>query len=182
MKSKTIYILCGLPGSGKSTWAKEKVKEQNTVIICRDAIRTMIKGNYFFDKEYELLVEACTNSSFREAIRQNYNIIIDETNISKIRRNMWLNDINFYSEFDTNDKVIISKETWKNVIDINKNDNYKTILVWFKEHINNLDNRVKNDKGISKETWKNIIENMQTCFEPPSIEEGFDEIIEIERT
>ena len=35
-----LYFLVGIPGSGKSTWAKEKLKnEKNTKIVSSDTIR-----------------------------------------------------------------------------------------------------------------------------------------------
>ena len=50
-----LYILIGNIGSGKSTWAREKVKSTpRTIIVNRDALRTMVGGGeYIFDKEME---------------------------------------------------------------------------------------------------------------------------------
>ena len=52
-KSIKIILTVGIPASGKSTWAKQKAKENKTIIINQDAIRSMFKADYFFDKEYE---------------------------------------------------------------------------------------------------------------------------------
>lgn len=38
-----LYILTGLPGSGKSTWAKENLP--NAVVVCKDTIREEICGD-----------------------------------------------------------------------------------------------------------------------------------------
>jgi len=42
-----LYVTVGLPASGKSTWSKNKAREnKNLVIINRDSFRTMLKGDY----------------------------------------------------------------------------------------------------------------------------------------
>jgi predicted kinase len=56
-----LYILIGLPGSGKTTWAKNKAKDDlRTVIISRDGFRSMIKGEgeYIFDNIYITLLKS----------------------------------------------------------------------------------------------------------------------------
>lgn len=40
-----VWVLCGLIGSGKSTWAKAALKSKpNTIVVCKDALRYMIYG------------------------------------------------------------------------------------------------------------------------------------------
>ena len=42
----TIYLIIGVPASGKTTWAKEKLKElDNAVYTGSDSIRLELWGN-----------------------------------------------------------------------------------------------------------------------------------------
>ena len=42
----TIYLMIGVPASGKTTWAKEKLKElDNAIYIGSDSIRLELWGN-----------------------------------------------------------------------------------------------------------------------------------------
>ena len=34
-----LYLMCGVPGCGKSTFLKNKIKNNNSVIISRDTIK-----------------------------------------------------------------------------------------------------------------------------------------------
>lgn len=81
---KKLYVLKGLPASGKSTWAKNKVKEEyNTVIVNRDSIRTMLKGMYNlfpFNSKMEDLVTEIEQSAMQTGLALNYNVIMDATN------------------------------------------------------------------------------------------------------
>lgn len=47
MNKPTLYIMCGLSGSGKSTIATQIANENpSTVIVSSDAIREELTGNY----------------------------------------------------------------------------------------------------------------------------------------
>jgi len=35
----TLYVLCGLPGAGKSTWARENAGRLQAVVVCSDDVR-----------------------------------------------------------------------------------------------------------------------------------------------
>lgn len=78
---QTLTILRGLPASGKSTWAKEKIKEGSTLRVCRDDIRNMLIPDYSFNGEIdECLVTEIENSSIKEALIYGYDVIVDATN------------------------------------------------------------------------------------------------------
>ena len=52
MNKPTLYIMCGLSGSGKSTIATQIANEnQNTIIVSSDAIREELTG-YYEDQEH----------------------------------------------------------------------------------------------------------------------------------
>ncbi len=79
-----LFILQGLPASGKSTFAKQKAKEEkNTIIINRDKIREMLKGVYSefpFGSNMENLVTKIEDHALQSALLQGYNVISDNTN------------------------------------------------------------------------------------------------------
>jgi predicted kinase len=76
-------MLMGLQASGKSTWAKQFVKEnQSYKRICRDDYRHML-SSYTFNNKNEELVECCIRNSILLLLNKNYNIVIDEMHLNK---------------------------------------------------------------------------------------------------
>ena len=92
MKLHNLYLMSGAPGSGKSTWIRNNVK--NPYIISRDAIRFMIidEKDDYFAKEKEVF------KTFVRYIQESIDsddtpedIYVDATHISKASRNKVLN-------------------------------------------------------------------------------------------
>jgi len=75
-----VIILQGLPGSGKSTWAKERCANDNRVKrINKDDLRAMLGGDH--SRGLETLVKATRNFILKQAMMLGYDtIIIDDTN------------------------------------------------------------------------------------------------------
>lgn len=83
-----ILVLQGCPSTGKSTFAKQFVKENNKWIrINKDDIRRMF-GEYWLPKR-ESLVEAAEYSIAEEAAFYGWNIIIDDTNLNPKYIKIW---------------------------------------------------------------------------------------------
>lgn len=79
---KRVIFLIGIPGSGKSTWAKEYVNNNpNTVILSRDSFRRMISSNYKITYKHESLITDWMLSCFEIALNAGKDIIIDNTNL-----------------------------------------------------------------------------------------------------
>jgi len=143
-----LYILIGLPGSGKTHWAKNMVKNDNlTVIVSRDSFRSMIKGEgeYIFDNLYESSIKKATDFTIREFVQSGFDVIVDETHFLKKRR---IETMNIVSGLDC-----------------------QIVYVWFTD-MDTLNNRMLNDRGYSKEKWEEVINKMKIKFEEPSVEEG----------
>ena len=98
MKRKKVFLMCGVPGSGKSTWVEQRVKESpnNSTVISRDKIRfAILKENAeYFSKEAEVWAlfvhnaqSAIDNPSFT-------NIFIDATHLNEKARNKILDALN----------------------------------------------------------------------------------------
>lgn len=82
MKKKLI-LTKGLPGSGKSTWAKEQCKNDTTIVrICRDDIREML-GPYWVPKR-EDIVSKIERMSIISALEDKFStaVIVDATNLN----------------------------------------------------------------------------------------------------
>ncbi len=77
-----IIILQGIPGSGKSTWARNFIKDKSEsyIIVCRDDIRNML-GDYWVPKR-ENLVSEIEMDCITAGLKLGYNIIIDATNFN----------------------------------------------------------------------------------------------------
>ena len=81
-KNLKLIILQGIPGSGKSHWARAFIKNNSKdwVIINRDFIRDML-GNYWVPSR-EKLVTAIEYSNISLAFGLGYNVIVDATNLN----------------------------------------------------------------------------------------------------
>jgi len=85
-----IILTIGLPASGKSTWAKEYVKENKTYVrVSRDDLRNM-RGIYWVPDQEDLITDwerSCIDSS----LNRGYNVVIDATNLNMKFRNALIN-------------------------------------------------------------------------------------------
>lgn len=89
---KTMYLLCGLPGSGKSTWAKEQIRENGGVHISRDEIRfaNVKEDEYYFSKEKEVYKIFTANIQYY-LYHSEEDIYVDATHLTKASRNKLFN-------------------------------------------------------------------------------------------
>ena len=67
MKQKRVFLICGIPGSGKSTWVRDRIAKYGGHHISRDEIRFELLekhgGDYFTH-------ETAVISTFRNRINE----------------------------------------------------------------------------------------------------------------
>jgi len=77
-----VIILVGIPGSGKSTWAKQQIIEHpNTIRVNRDDFRLMLKNNQVVDYKVEKLINKLQRVTIIEGLKNGFNVIVDNTNL-----------------------------------------------------------------------------------------------------
>lgn len=83
-----ILVLQGPPASGKSTFAREFVKDKTDwVIVSRDSLREA-RGQYWIPEQEDYISDLET-FSIRSAIDRNLSVIIDATNLNPKTINKW---------------------------------------------------------------------------------------------
>ena len=76
-----LLILKGLPGSGKSTWAKTLMAStQNWKRVNRDDLRAMV-DNSVWTQENEKHIIAVRDTLIRKFLKSGFNVICDDTNL-----------------------------------------------------------------------------------------------------
>lgn len=61
MKRKNLWLLVGIPGSGKSYWVKKEIAKHGGIIVSRDKIRYSLVDahEFYFSKEKEVFKLYC---------------------------------------------------------------------------------------------------------------------------
>lgn len=91
-----IVLVCGLPGSGKTTWIKREMKKnERSIHISRDEVRFSLlkEDDAYFAKEKEVF--KLFINKIQSAINNNdlYTIYIDATHLNKKSRNKVLKNL-----------------------------------------------------------------------------------------
>ena len=85
---KTLWLMCGIPGSGKSTWIREHEKyfEPSYKVISRDEIRFSMLGENddYFSKEKEVWDEYVKQA--KDSLSKNDDTILDATHLNEASR------------------------------------------------------------------------------------------------
>lgn len=158
-----ITLMCGLPGSGKSTVAEDLIKNnKKTIIISRDSIRIMVCSNYAnykFSDVNEGLIKSLTFACLESALERGYNVVIDETNINKVKRKYWIDNIKIIADIKLFD------------IDIS--------CVWVDTPRKVCVSRRMADPKGTKDNWAMIIGSMNKHWQDPT-EDEFRSLTRIE--
>jgi predicted kinase len=151
MNKLKVIILCGPPGSGKSTWGKNVVETNpNIVRLCPDEFRKQFGGS---EENQAVSARAfdATRRGMDEALENGKDVLIDATCMYRKAR--------------------------KQFLDIAKKHEAYTVAVVFEVSKDILlqRNKERGDKG-GRNVPEWVIDNMLSKYEVPSKNEGFDEI------
>ncbi len=145
-----LYMLVGVPGSGKTTWIKNN--KHDAVVLSTDNYieRYAMKTGKTYSEMFKELIGVATDQMEKDlvqAVRNERDIIWDQTNLTAKSRRTKLNRIP---------------------------KDYKKIAVYFSVP-NDLRDRLASRPG--KTIPEPVILSMINQLQPPTKEEGFDEIV-----
>lgn len=102
----------GLPGSGKSTWAREYQNQNpNTVRVNKDTLRDMLHVGVH-SKGREEFVLKVRDFIVEESLKLGHDVIVDDTNLhSKHKNQMWKIAAKYNAEVETKDFTDVPIET-----------------------------------------------------------------------
>lgn len=145
----TLYVMCGLQGSGKSTYARKLEKEEGCFVVSSDEIRKQYpnaKNDTVFQMVYRLA---------NDALIDGLNVVIDATNITvKSRRQVFAN-----IKADCHKQCVVICTPYEKCVKRVKDRN--TLSVATGDHFVPLE----------------VLERYYKSFEMPFNEEGWDSIV-----
>lgn len=145
-----LILMCGLPGSGKSTYLKNRIFFREGIILCPDDFRLVLTGRSFYEPA-EDSIWSHVKIAARVLLKRNYHVIIDCTNLTVEKRKNW---INIADEIGINVCCWWQNVPLSIVIERNKNRSKEKVVPF------------------------EAMERMINSFIPPMKEEGFLYIIE----
>ena len=147
----TLYITVGLPGSGKSTYVKNFIKDKDIEYLSSDSLRA-VYGKSEEDQTVTPLVFGHIKRKVDEFLKDGKNVLVDATSVNRKERSDYINTAKKYSA-----KVvaIVFKMDRQGLIDRNKK---------------------RGEQG-GREVPTFVIDKMLAKFEEPSYSEGIDVII-----
>ena len=153
LKKARLWLTCGVPGSGKSTWVQKHKSffAEKSLVISRDEIRFSLlqKGDDYFSKEKEVWNEYITKA--KKSLKENTDTILDATHLNEKSRGKILRALgNSLKDVEIN--IIVINSGLKRALEQN---NLRTGL-----------SLVPSDQ----------IKRMYSSMTIPTIEEGFDNI------
>jgi predicted kinase len=83
-----LLMLKGLPASGKSTRAKEILKQGNWIRVNRDLLREMLHDGKWSGRNEDMTVQI-ERAIAREALGAGLNVVVDDTNLNPKNEGMW---------------------------------------------------------------------------------------------
>lgn len=150
-------MLCGIPTSGKSTYLTKYLLESEDldyVVLSTDAYieRKAVENDISYNEAFEEYIDAAQKRldyDLERAIRDNMNIVWDQTNLTpKVRKRK-------ASRIPTH---------------------YRKVVVWFNVSLEEA--MIRNQQRPGKVIPGSVLKRMFHTFTPPTVLEGFDQIIQ----
>jgi len=161
-KNPKIYVLIGLPGSGKSTWRNKLLSstdEDFAIVSSDDFIDSMAeKEGKTYTEVFDKYIGAASKhikDEFKKAVAQNKSIIYDRTNMSQKSRRGILAQLPKY---------------------------YEKIAVDFQVSDGELKRRLEaREEETGKGIPAHVIKSMSSSYNAPTKAEGFDRVINVQQ-
>jgi len=147
----TLYITVGLPGSGKSTYAKEFIKGKDVEYLSSDSLRA-VYGKGEDDQTVTPIVFGHIKKKVDEFLKDGKNVMVDATSVNRRERSDYINSA--------------------------KKHGAKVVAIVFKMDRQGLIERNKKrgeQGGRVVPDW--VIDKMLNKYEEPNYNEGIDVII-----
>lgn len=153
---KFLILLIGHPLVGKSTFIKNKLNNLDFDLISRDNIIMSLSNSNDYTKAWNEVnhknVDKILNNNLSDSVQNGKSVVIDMTNLTKKRRKTFLNRFN--------------------------DDYYKIGIIFEFLSKDELSKRnKKREKEENKYINESIIYNMIDTYQLPTIDEGFNKII-----
>jgi predicted kinase len=158
LKEPWVLTLIGPPLSGKDTWIRQNFNLDEIVMISRDQILLDVYGSDNYDEAFKNVnqkeVDRVLISTIQKASKENKNVIINMTNMTRKRRTY---NLGFFSD-----------------------DYYKVAVIFpildeAEYERRNLKRKEEEQKFIPSHVLKSMISSYQSV----SKEEGFDKIVSL---
>ena len=151
---KKLYVMCGVPGMGKSTWIRNNVSKMNglTHVVSRDDIRfsKVKEGEDYFSKENEVFKEYIED--IKESLTYCDNTIADATHLNPASRGKLFRNLG------------------------SSLDGIEVIAIVIKGSLDKALTQNELRKETRSYVPQSVIRRMNSSFEMPILEEGFDKI------
>lgn len=141
-----LYLMCGVPGSGKSTFLKKRTKLNNAVIISRDVIRfSIVKPDEEYFSHEDEVVEIFWEQ-INKALSENKDVFVDQTSLTPRSRKWLLQHVTGYKYAN---------------------------IIWIDEDLDTCLKRNRMRRGTRSYVPEESVRRMFSQFIEPSLDEGF---------
>lgn len=176
-----LYIMRGLPASGKSTYCRQHLS--HCVRVNRDELRRMIYGLAWNPKREQEVTEA-QNGMLEQALMWKRDVVIDDTNLNPKFLDKWLRQAKMYP--DTTSEIIdlTSVPPWTCVENDRKRPQHQQVgpdVIWEKYYKYLAPELYKGDSSLAPlivsdldgtvrdNTWRDAFDLTGKCIDDPPI-------------